>query len=201
MFKNLFSVPIFHGKLDNWKKYNRDLLPVCHEVRKETEDMSTLPWNCHVWSTYGYDDQLYKRKQFQEIAKAINVYVRAYLDKRQWKKQEKIVMSELWVNYQGRYQFQEYHDHRERVLSGVYYIDVPPGAPDLIIKTPLKANFDDLMFESKESSEVHKLKIETGDLVLFPGWLEHGVDANLTDKPRINIAFNFGIPELVRAFS
>ena len=57
------------------------------------------------------------------------------------------------------------------------------------------------MFDSEECSEVHKLKIETGDLVLFPGWLEHGVDANLTDKPRINIAFNFGIPELVRAFS
>ena len=83
----------------------------------------------------------------------------------------------------------------------MYTILMYPGAPDLIIKTPLKANFDDLMFESKESSEVHKLKIETGDLVLFPGWLEHGVDANLTDKPRINIAFNFGIPELVRAFS
>ena len=44
-----------------------------------------------------------------------------------------------------------------------------------------------------------KLKVETGDLVLFPGWLEHGVDANLLDEPRINVAFNFGIPELVHA--
>ena len=40
MFKNIFSVPIYHGKLDNWKKYNRDLLPACQAVRKETEDMS-----------------------------------------------------------------------------------------------------------------------------------------------------------------
>ena len=84
-------------------------------------------------------------------------------------------------------------------MSGVYYIDVPEGAPDLIIKTPLKANFDDLWFESEENREVNKLKVETGDLVLFPGWLEHGVDANLLDEPRINVAFNFGIPELVHA--
>ena len=152
-----------------------------------------------MWSTYAYDDQLFKRKQFQEIAKAISIYVRAYLDRRHWKKQDKIVMTELWVNYQDKYQFQEYHDHRERVLSGVYYIDVPEGAPDLIIKTPLKANFDDLWFESEENREVNKLKVETGDLVLFPGWLEHGVDANLLDEPRINVAFNFGIPELVHA--
>ena len=58
MFKNIFSVPIYHGKLDNWKKYNRDLLPACQAVRKETEDMSELPWNCHVWSTYAYDTEL-----------------------------------------------------------------------------------------------------------------------------------------------
>ncbi len=110
--------------------------------------------------------------------------------------------NEFWFNVTKPGDSTGWHDHKERAaLSGVYYIDVPDGAPDLIIKTPLKANFDDLMFESEESSEVHKLKIETGDLVLFPGWLEHGVDANLTDKPRINIAFNFGIPELVRAFS
>ena len=201
MFKNLFSVPIFHGKLDNWKKYNRDLLPVCHEVRKETEDMSTLPWNCHVWSTYGYDDQLYKREQFQEIAKAINVYVRAYLDKRQWKKQEKIVMSELWVNYQGKYQFQEYHDHKERVLSGIFYLEVPENAPGLIIQNPQKANFDDLFFFQEEVQDVNEINVETGDLIMFPSWLDHGVNANMTDKPRINIAFNFGIPKVVDAFS
>ena len=152
MFKNLFSVPIFHGKLDNWKKYNRDLLPVCHEVRKETEDMSTLPWNCHVWSTYAYDKRLYKRKEFQEISKAISVYVRSYLDRRKWKRQDKIVMTELWVNYQDKYQFQEYHDHKERVLSGIFYLEVPDNAPGLIIQNPQKANFDDLFFFSRRSS-------------------------------------------------
>ena len=108
MFKNLFSVPIFHGKLDNWKKYNRDLLPVCHEVRKETEDMCELPWNCHVWSTYAYDTELFKRPEFREISKAIAQYVRLYLDKRQWKQEVKILMTELWVNYQSKYQYQKF---------------------------------------------------------------------------------------------
>jgi uncharacterized protein (TIGR02466 family) len=201
MWKNLFSVPIFHGKLDNWKKYRRDLLPVCHEVRKETEDMSELPWNCHVWSTYAYDKRLYKRKEFQEISKAISVYVRSYLDRRKWKRQDKIVMTELWVNYQDKYQFQEYHDHKERVLSGIFYLEVPDNAPGLIIQNPQKANFDDLFFFQEEVQDVNEIDVETGDLIMFPGWLDHGVNANMTDKPRINIAFNFGIPKVVDAFS
>ena len=199
MFQNLFSVPIFHGKLDNWKKYNRDLLPVCHEVRKETEDMSELPWNCHVWSSYAYDDQLFKRPEFQEISKVIAKYVRAYMDKRQWKGEAKMLMTELWVNYQEKYQYQEYHDHRERVISGIYYIDVPEGTPGIMMQTPLKANFDDLFFNEDSCQEVNHLKIETGDILLFPSWLNHGVKANMTENASINLAFNFGIPELVDA--
>ena len=42
-------------------------------------------------------------------------------------------MTELWVNYQHKYQYQEYHDHRERVISGIYYIDVPEGKEDLVV--------------------------------------------------------------------
>ena len=199
MFKDLFKVPIFHGKLDNWKKYNRDLLPLCKEIRKETDDMSGLPWNCNVWSTYAYDDQLFKRSEFQEVSRAIATYVRSYLDRRQWKGDAKILMTELWVNHQDKYQYQEYHDHRERIISGIYYIDVPEGAPGIMMKTPLKANFDDLFFNEDAVQEVNHLKIETGDILLFPSWLDHGVKANMTDSHRVNVSFNFGVPELVDA--
>ena len=47
--------------------------------------------------------------------------------------------------------------------------------------------------------EVNHLDIQTGDLLLFPSWLDHGVKANMTDNARVNIAFNFGVPELVDA--
>ena len=63
------------------------------------------------------------------------------------------------------------------------------------------ANFDDLFFFQEEVQDVNEIDVETGDLIMFPGWLDHGVNANMTDKPRINIAFNFGIPKVVDAFS
>ena len=163
--------------------------------------MSGLPWNCNVWSTYAYDDQLFKRSEFQEVSRAIATYVRSYLDRRQWKGEAKILMTELWVNHQDKYQYQEYHDHRERIISGIYYIDVPEGAPGIMMKTPLKANFDDLFFNEDAVQEVNHLDIQTGDLLLFPSWLDHGVKANMTDNARINISFNFGVPELVNALS
>ena len=108
-------------------------------------------------------------------------------------------MTELWVNYQSKYQYQEYHDHRERLISGIYYVDVPEGTPGIMMKTPLKANYDDLFFNEEAVQEVNHLDIETGDILLFPSWLDHGVKANMTDKHRVNISFNFGVPELVNA--
>ena len=70
-----------------------------------------------------------------------------------------------------------------------------------MMKTPLKANFDDLFFDEDAVQEVNHLEIETGDILLFPSWLDHGVKANMTDNARVNIAFNFGVPELVDALS
>jgi len=30
-----------------------------------------------------------------------------------------------------------------------------------------------------------------GGLLIFPSWLYHGVDPNLTDTPRVSLSFNF----------
>ena len=186
MFKNLFSVPIFHGKLDNWKKYNRDLLPVCHEVRKETEDMSELPWNCHVWSSYAYDDQLFKRPEFQEISKVIAKYVRAYMDKRQWKGEAKMLMTELWVNYQEKYQYQEYHDHIGGSLVAVYFFKSKNNSSTFNIKKPYEKDSkefptgDHTSFESKE-----------GRLLIFNSSIRHCVSQHLGKENRISFSFNY----------
>ena len=70
-----------------------------------------------------------------------------------------------------------------------------------MMNTTVKANFDDLFFNEDAVQEVNHLYIQTGDLLLFPSWLDHGVKANMTDNARINISFNFGVPELVNALS
>ena len=36
----------------------------------------------------------------------------------------------------------------------------------------------------------------TGDLILFPSWLQHGIKQNLTDVPRYSIAANFELKGL-----
>lgn len=192
MNKKIFGVPLYHGKLVNGIRHAEFLKDVSKDIRKEVEDMTDVPWNCNVWTTYSYDNQLFKRPAFHAVAKDIVDTVRNYAVDRQFKYDtNELVMQHMFMNIQSRYQYQEYHDHRECLISGVFYIDVPDeDNMELIIKTPLKANYDDLFFNGDDSQEVIKIKPEAGDIILFPSWLDHGVRAHLADVERINVAFN-----------
>jgi uncharacterized protein (TIGR02466 family) len=202
MIKNLFNVPIYHGKLIDNKRHVAHLKEVAEDIRKETDDMTGLPWNCHVWSTYAYDNQLFKRKEFHSVALDISSQVREYATARGWKHDPKeLIMSNLFLNYQTKYQYQEYHDHRECLISGVFYIDVPDeDNMEIMFYTPLKANYDDLFFHSDDVQEVIKIKPQTGDILIFPSWLNHGVMSHTTDTKRINIAFNFSTKQMRSVF-
>ena len=80
------------------------------------------------------------------------------------------------------------HNHADTDISGVYYY---------------KTNGDDgkFFFESPNdhltTSRIYKhqgIRWEyiphCGKIILFPGWLRHGVETNITDNTRISISFN-----------
>jgi uncharacterized protein (TIGR02466 family) len=96
------------------------------------------------------------------------------------------------INYKGDYN--KPHHHRDSILSGVYYIDIPED------------NMGDIHFEREDPAQYflprymptrNKLtstratyKPKTGGLLIFPSWVTHSVDGNKTDKPRISMSFN-----------
>ena len=72
----------------------------------------------------------------------------------------------------------------------MYYLQ-GSGTGDLILANPANVladcNLDapythDMAFSPKD-----------GDLILWPAWVPHEVEPNLSDKERINIAFNINI--------
>jgi uncharacterized protein (TIGR02466 family) len=79
----------------------------------------------------------------------------------------------------------QYHRHLAEgtELAGVYYVNIPKGSGDLIIRYK-KHDYDysDWYFPP-----------ETGKFIIFNSGLEHAVSRNRSEDPRICIAFNFKI--------
>ena len=105
----------------------------------------------------------------------------------------KLVITESWLNYTNYNQQHHFHKHNNSYLSGVFYINT--------IENDGIKFFNDggglfNMFDI-ESEDLHtynapswELPVSTGQLLLFPSDLQHGVKVNKENKTRISLSFN-----------
>ena len=92
-----------------------------------------------------------------------------------------------WTNVNQPYSRNVIHSHKNAVFSGVYYIN-GTDTGGLRIFNPANVLGDcnaispftrDFYFSPKDR-----------DLILWPSWLPHEVDVNMSQRERINIAFD-----------
>jgi uncharacterized protein (TIGR02466 family) len=96
-----------------------------------------------------------------------------------------------WINLHDRGGFNFLHMHEGSLLSGSFYLSVPPGAGAFVIRDPRPGVLHGSVKGGVPNghADVH-LAPSTGLLVLFPCWMEHYVEPHDSDDPRITIAFN-----------
>lgn len=87
------------------------------------------------------------------------------------------------------------HRHYDSVISGAYYPYVDDNSAPIVFVSPTEG-FRMLDVQKSTStgtgvytSNIFDVKAKTGQLVLFPGWLQHYVPPNKTNM-RITLSFN-----------
>ncbi|NRR32014.1 hypothetical protein HSX11_17715 [Oxalobacteraceae bacterium] len=98
---------------------------------------------------------------------------------------------EGWVNLQERGGYNVPHLHPNRLLSGCFYLQVPPGSQPLTFRDPRPAvALTALGGSGANSGGLRAAPPHAGQLLVFPSWLEHQVDAHQGELPRIAIGIN-----------
>jgi uncharacterized protein (TIGR02466 family) len=98
-----------------------------------------------------------------------------------------------WANVNAARARHPRHSHPNNYLSGVYYVQTGEGADTISFHDPkaqsaiLRPPVRELTAENADQVVV---KVKEGTLLLFPAWLEHSVDPNLSLSLRISIGFN-----------
>ena len=101
-------------------------------------------------------------------------------------KNSNIELKTLWFNINPPFSFNRIHTHgsfndeSQHKLSGVLYLKVPPNSGNLIFYNPIGISYQYSQF------------LKPNQYFLFPQWLGHSVDPNLSQEDRISIAFNYG---------
>ena len=109
---------------------------------------------------------------------------------------EKVNIAVMWsiINKKGSYNIQ--HNHPNAFLSAAYYLQTSETSGSINFFDPREqknTRYPKIKNFTELSAAVVKFEPKEGDLLLFPSYLYHSVDENLSDQDRIIISFNVDI--------
>jgi len=192
---NLFPVPIFHYKIENYKEINKELINYILRLKKK-DKIGNNRSNIGGWHSPNFD--LVKEEtpinfinKFKDFLKniIINEFGWEYLPNKQ-----RIVA--MWAIINKKNSFNIMHNHQNCYLSAAYYVKKPEKSGDISFFDPVEPKT--YRYPEKEkgtfhSNQVVTLRPEEGDLLIFPSYLYHSVEPNLSDEDRIVISFNIDL--------
>ena len=192
---NLFPVPIFHYKVENYKEINEELINYILKLKKK-DKIGNNRSNIGGWHSPNFDlvkeeTQIHFINKFKDFLKniIINEFGWEYLPNKQ-----RIVA--MWAIINKKNSFNIMHNHQNCYLSGSYYVKKPEKSGDISFFDPVEPKT--YRYPEKEkgtfhSNQVVTLKPEEGDLLVFPSYLYHSVQPNLSDEDRVVISFNIDL--------
>mgnify|MGYP006282474771 CR=1 FL=1 len=99
----------------------------------------------------------------------------------------------IWLTktVQGKHAIE--HSHGDSDISGVYYIQTNNQDGNIYFRSPVKPHDSANSCYSHLTNTNVSITPEVGKLMMFPGWLRHGVRTNETMHDRVSISFNINI--------
>ena len=85
------------------------------------------------------------------------------------------------------------HEHAWSDLSGVYWYKTNGQDGSIYFQTPNLAQATSI-WDARPNHM--KFQPEQGRIMLFPGWLRHGVESNTSDNTRMSVSFNITFERL-----
>ena len=70
------------------------------------------------------------------------------------------------------------------------YLKAPEGSGGLLVRDPLESHRSGYPQESQETIW-RLIEVKTNDILVFPGWLQHKTQPNVTDEDRVVLTFNY----------
>ena len=192
---NLFPVPIFQYKIENYQEINQELLNYILELQKINKIGNTHS-NRGGWHSPNFDlvnegPPINFINKFKDFLKHI---ISSDMGWEYIPNKQRIVA--MWAIINKKNSFNVMHNHQNCYLSASYYVRKPEDSGDITFFDPKEAKtyrFPKIEKYTEYSAGTVTIKPEEGDLLIFPSYLYHAVGENLSDDNRVVVSFNIDI--------
>lgn len=198
--RTYFPTHIFQVDVPEPEKLNADLLESVYSERERDQKgiaRSNFPdlggWHSH--------NNLHKKDDYAELVSIIGKTTASLSDSLGYAEDRKIKIGTMWSIINPKGSSNRAHVHPGCLWSGVYYIQAPENAGSIEFIDPRtvhlmnQAKFQPNTKRAKENWTKVRFKPTPGRLLIFPSWLYHAVDPNMSKAEgnlsnRVIISFN-----------
>ena len=185
-----WATPIWYFLADN-NNINFDKIEQeCYKEKSKNVQGRTLS-NIFGWqSDFIYDDS---NPETTKLIKYIVGKAQECISDYGVKPELKVGVDNYWININNKNGYNTAHVH-DSLLSCVVYIKIPTNSGDIIFNNnPLMSYILDNACDNTKKTNISQVrhKAQEGKVIIFPSYVQHYVEPNLTDEDRISISFNF----------
>jgi uncharacterized protein (TIGR02466 family) len=178
-----FSTLIYASFVDNFNAIKDELDGIIDTINFSYRGQ----WGrTHLLSNVDFEGCLIEQKKLIFLSNEIDKHLRNYCNELHFDYKDYKMIS--WASKFNPGDYAHIHEHGDADLSGVFYYKTNQNDGDLVFTSPNPFLKTSKVFSNIDLSWIHK-PVE-GKILLFPGWLPHGVKTNETEQTRISISFN-----------
>ena len=187
-----FPVPVFEQKLENYKELNPQLENFIYDLKKNNPEGQKRS-NAGGWHSpfFNINESEPVKKLISSFTKSLPEIMTEHMG---WRiNKHKITILDMWSVVNKKNTFNVQHSHPNSLLSAAYYVKAKKNSGNIKFFDPkeMKTMYHPPIQKFNEiSAEIIKIEPEEGKLLLFPSYLNHAVEENLSDEDRIVISFN-----------
>ena len=193
--QTLFVTRLYQGRIAVLK----DLEGTCLAIA--AEDKAGQRWSRdHGYGGYtsyaSLNDLIRRASIFADLERVLAKHVTGFARELQFDLRErKLALDSLWINVMEKGAVHTPHIHPHSVISGTYYVSVPPNSGMIRFEDPRLGLMMAAPAKKPNASAENRAFVDVapkpGLLLLWESWLRHGVQANGAKGYRISVSFNY----------
>ena len=186
----IFSTPIWTSHLNEYQDVNKRMEEYIKK-QMELDSKGKKASNINGWHSENFN---LKDEEVVFFINTISIKIKKAMEDMGWDlKKNKIEIPNIWSIINKRGSSNAMHIHSNSYISAAYYVKAPEKCGDIVFYDPRQSRLIRKPKISKLNSlngEEVNIKPTDGLLVLFPSYLYHSVNENLSNEERIVISFN-----------
>ena len=186
--EGIFATPIYCAYIENSQQLYTEYLSIADKLC--FFDTPEIWGNPQKLTTRDFKDNIVQTHNMQIFKEMIDQNLGFYLNKLGFSSKKYDYKLTSWITYNEKGDYSPVHNHLDADISGVYYYQTNGNDGNIFFLTPALVMTNSIF--SKFADNYH-IKPEVGKLLMFPGWLQHGVSTNRTQSHRKSLAFNIDI--------